>query len=273
MKKIGIIGYGNMGSAIAERIKSKYRIFVFDKDANKLADLSNVDIASSGIELVNRVDVIILAVKPQDFEPLLEEIKDKVNNKLIISIAAGITTKYIENILGIVRVVRIMPNIGAIIGKSASYICQGRFSEAEDLELSIKIFNLIGHTFIVSEDLMHAATAIAGSGPGFWGYLFDKQPRDKWDDYKTNYFIPKLTAAAKSVGFDDKMAGLTADLVTRASASTLEALHITPGELTKKVASKGGTTQAGLIVLEKGGSLEDAVKAALKRAKELSKKE
>ncbi len=271
-KKIGIIGYGNMGSGIAERIKSRYSIFVFDKDTNKLANLSGINITSSGTELVNKVDAVILAVKPQDFEPLLKEIKDKVNNKLIISIAAGITTKYIENILGIVRVVRIMPNIGAITGKSVSYICEGRFLKAKDLELSIKLFKFIGPTFIVSEDLMHAATAVAGSGPGFWGYLFDKQPRDKWDEYKTNYFIPELTSAAKSVGFDDKMARLTADFVTTASISAAEALHITPGELTKKVASKGGTTEAGLIVLEQGGSLTDAVKAALKRAEELSKK-
>jgi pyrroline-5-carboxylate reductase len=271
-KKIGIIGYGNMGSAIAECIKSRYRIFVFDKDTNKLANLSGINITRSSTDLVNKIDLVILAVKPQDFEPLLKEIKDKVNNKLIISIAAGITTKYIENILGMVRVIRVMPNIGAIVGKAVSYICKGRFSRAKDLKLSIKLFNFIGHTLILSENLMHAATAVGGSGPGFWGYLFDKKPREEWDKYKSDYFIPEFSSAAKSVGFDDKTARLTAYFVTIASISATEALHITPGELTKKVASRGGTTEAGLEVLQKGGSLTDAVKAALKRAEELSKK-
>lgn len=272
-RKIGIIGFGNMGSAIAGRIKTKYRVFVFDKDKNKLTNLSGINITKNSADLVSKVDVITLAVKPQDVEALLKEIKDKVSNQLIISIAAGITTKYIENILGVARVIRVMPNIGAIVGQGISYICKGEFAKEKDLKLSINLFNFIGHTFIFSEDLMNAATAVGGSGPGFWGYLFDKKPKDEWDEYKSNYFIPELTSAAKSVGFDEKTASLTANFVTIASISAAEALHITPGELTKKVASKGGTTEAGLEVLQHGGSLTDAVKAALKRAEELSRKE
>ena len=85
-----------------------------------------------------------------------------------------------------------MPNIGAIVGKAVSYICKGRFSRAKDLKLSIKLFNFIGHTLILSENLMHAATAVGGSGPGFWGYLFDKKPREEWDKYKSDYFIPEF---------------------------------------------------------------------------------
>ncbi|MDD4954092.1 MAG: pyrroline-5-carboxylate reductase [Candidatus Omnitrophica bacterium] len=270
-KKIGIIGCGNMGKAVAERTKSKYRVFIFDKDANKLANLSGIEIVKSNTELIRRVDVVILAIKPQDFLPLLEEIKDNLNGKLIISIAAGITTKYIENVLGAPGVIRVMPNIGAVVGKSVSYICKGSFAGARDLKLSIKIFNSIGHTFALSEELMNAATAVGGSGPGFWGYLFDKQPQAEWNKYKTDYFIPEFTSAAKSVGFNDEAARLAADCVTTSSISVTEALHITPGELAKRVASKGGTTEAGIEVLRNGGSLTDAVRAALKRAGELSR--
>lgn len=272
-EKIGIIGYGNMGSAIAERLKSRYRVFVFDKDKNKLTNLSDINIAKDIADLADKVDAVILAIKPQDFEVLLNEIKDKINNHLIISIAAGITSKYIEKILGALRVVRVMPNIGAIVGKSISYISKGEFANEKDLRLAIKLFGLIGYTFILSEDLMNAATAVGGSGPGFWGYLFDKQPREKWEEYKSNYFIPEFTSAAKSVGLDEKIARLTADFVTIASISTVQALHITPRQLTEKVASRGGTTEAGLEVLQNGGSLTDAVKAALRRAEELSRKE
>lgn len=270
-KKIGIIGFGNMGSAISERIKNKYRIYVFDKDKNKIQNLSDIKIADNIKDLVNKVDVAIIAVKPQDFDSVLNEIKDCVRDKLFISIAAGITTEYIEKVLGGVRVIRVMPNIAAIVGKSISYICKGDFAKKNDLNLSIKLFNSIGHSFIFPEDLMHAATGVGGSGPGFWGYLFDKQPVEEWGKYESNYFIPELTSAAISEGFDKKTARLTANLVTFAALSTVNALHITPAELVKKVASKGGTTEAGLEILEKGGSLAEAVKAAVKRAQELSK--
>lgn len=271
--KIGIIGFGNMGSSIAERIKSKYDVFVFDKDKSKTKNISGIGVCANIRDLINMVDTLILAVKPQDFDGLLEEIKAHTKDKLIISIAAGITTKYIEKILGVARVIRVMPNIGAIVGQSISYICKGKFAKEKDLKLSIKLFNLIGYTFIFSENLMNAATAVGGSGPGFWGYLFDKKPGHEWDEYKSNYFIPELTSAAKSVGFDEKTARLTADLVSSGSSVTANLLHITPGELTKKVASKGGTTEAGIEVLQNGGTLTEAVKAALKRAEELSRKE
>jgi pyrroline-5-carboxylate reductase len=134
-KKVGIIGFGNMGSAIAERIKSEYKVFVFDKDKERTTNLSGISVAENITDLLHKVDTVILAVKPQDIEALLKEIKDKVNNQLVISIAAGITTKYIEKILGMVRVIRVMPNIGVIVGKSIYYICKGEFAKEKDLKL------------------------------------------------------------------------------------------------------------------------------------------
>lgn len=271
--KIGIIGYGNMGSAIGERIRNKYRVSIFDKDEQKTKDARGVTVAGNIAGLVQQSDVVMLAVKPQDFDTVLNEVKSMVKDKLIISIAAGITTEYIEKTLGMARVIRAMPNIGAVVGESTSYICKGKCAGNRDLRLSVKLFDCIGHSFIFPEDLMNAATAIGGSGPGFWGYLFDKQPLEEWDKYKSDYFIPELTSAAYSVGFDKKTARLTAKSITFTSLVTVNTLHITPAELAKKVASKGGTTEAGLEVLEKGGTLTEAVKAAVKRAEELSKKE
>ncbi|MDP2905677.1 MAG: pyrroline-5-carboxylate reductase [Candidatus Omnitrophota bacterium] len=269
-KKIGIIGFGNMGAAIAARIKGKYRLFVFDKVAAKLAGLTGVCALNSAAEVADKADAVILAVKPQDFEAALIEIKDKTAGKLIISIAAGITTKYIENILGAIRVIRIMPNIGAIAAKSLTYICKGHYALDGDLMFADGLFRSIGSVFVIEENMMDAATAVGGSGPGFWGFLFDQQPREKWEEYKKNYFIPEFIAAAKSVGFDEEKAAAAADSISSASMSAIEALHITPAELSKRVASKGGTTEAGLEVLKNGGSLAQAVQAALRRAKELS---
>ena len=87
---IGVIGYGNMGSAIGQRLKSGYQIWVFDQDQGKTQNLSDIKIADSLTDLVNRVNAVILAVKPQDFDTVLGTIKNYSNDKLIISIAAGI---------------------------------------------------------------------------------------------------------------------------------------------------------------------------------------
>lgn len=271
-KKIGIIGYGNMGSAIAERIKHKYHVFVFDKDTDKIEKLLSIIAVDNIKDLMVKTDVVIIAVKPQDFDGVLNEIKNCIGDKLIISIAAGITTKNIENLLGKVRIIRVMPNIEAIIGKSLSYLCRGQFANWNDLKLSIKIFNSIGHSFIYSdESFMNVATAVGGSSPGFWGYRFNSIPRKEWKQYAKDEFIPEFISAAISVGTDEQEAKLTANWITWASIAAVEASHITPIQLTEKVASKGGTTQAGLEKLEKGGSLTDAFQAAVKRAQELSR--
>lgn len=270
-KKIGIIGYGNMGSAIAGRIKAKYRVWVFDKDKEKTRGLKGIQVSYDPVGLIKESDIVILAVKPQDFDALLNEINAYAKDKLIISIAAGIKTSYLEKIIGTAKVVRVMPNIGAIVGKSFSYICKGGFAKESDLKIAVELFSFLGHTFILSEDRMAAATGVGGSGPGFWGYLFDKKPRSEWEKYETDYFIPELTSAAESLGFDKEISGEMARFVTSASISAVDVLHITPGELKVRVASKGGTTEAGLKVLEQGGSLTDAVKAAAERAKELSR--
>lgn len=271
-KKIGIIGYGNMGSAIAERIKYKYYVFVFDKDKSKIQNLSGIIISDNIKDFMDKIDVVILAIKPQDFDGVLSEIKNCIVDKLIISIAAGITTKNIENLLGKVRIIRVMPNIEAIIGKSLSYLCRGQFANWNDLKLAIKLFNFIGHSFIYSdESFMNVVTAVGGSSPGFWGYRFNNIPRKDWGKYAKNKFIPEFILGAKKVGFNKKEAELIANGITWASIATVNALRIEPIELTEKVASKGGTTQAGLEKLEKGGSLTDAFEAAVKRAEELSK--
>lgn len=262
-KKIGIIGCGNMGAAIASRLKAKFRLFVFDKDTGKSASLLGVCVPGSAGEVADKADVVILAVKPQDFEAVLVEIKDKIAGKLVVSIAAGITTKYIENILGAIRVIRVMPNIGAIAGKSLTYVCKGHFAREVDLMFAAGLLRSIGSVFVIAEDMMDAATAVGGSGPGFWGFLFDQQPGDN--------FIPEFTAAAKSVGFDDKKAKLAANFVVASSACAAQVLRITPAELAKRVASKGGTTEAGLEVLKNGGTLTQAVQAAAHRAHELAR--
>jgi len=272
-KKIGIIGFGNMGSAIAEKIKSRYEVFVFEKDAAKTKGLTGIKIAPGILQLFKQSQVIILAIKPQDFESVMAEIKDGVQDKLIISIAAGITTGYIEKFLGQARVVRAMPNLGAKIGKSVTCLTKGQFASEQDMELAKNIFSSIGVVQEFKEDMMNAATAISGSGPGYYFYAVASDP----DEYKANSrkfheeFIISLTEAARSIGFDDKSARFLANWTIEYSDLLLKQTKLPAQELAKQVASKGGTTEAALGILHKGGSLVDAVRAAVERAKELSR--
>ncbi|MDD5409765.1 MAG: NAD(P)-binding domain-containing protein, partial [Candidatus Omnitrophica bacterium] len=115
-KKLGIVGFGNMGSSIALGARSLFEVTVFDKDKQKLLNNSGglkteVLIA----DLISNSDVVILAVKPQDFDIVLGEISPFIRGKLVISIAAGITTAYIEKVLNGARVIRVMPNIAVKI--------------------------------------------------------------------------------------------------------------------------------------------------------------
>ncbi|MCG2707243.1 MAG: pyrroline-5-carboxylate reductase [Candidatus Omnitrophica bacterium] len=272
-KKIGIIGYGNMGMAIAEGLKDKYAVRVFDKDKNKITALKGIIAVDILVDLVKQSEAIILAIKPQDFEPLLAEIKNNLQDKLVISIAAGITTEYMQRVLGQVRVVRVMPNLAVKVGQSTTSICKGAFATNRDIKFVVRLFKYLGKVFIFPEEMMDAATAIAGSGPGFWCDRVQDKPKDKWQNYSLEHFIPDLSLAAEGVGFEKKDAIALAISTTmgtlamiRRSGESLEALKA-------KVVSKGGTTQAGLEALHNTGLIVDAVKAALLRSKELSKKE
>lgn len=270
--KIGIIGYGNMGSCLAEKLKSKYEIFVFDKDKNKINNLSRIKLADSNLDLVKKVEVLILAIKPQDFDNVLDEIKNDVKEKLVISIAAGITTKFIEKYLGNVRIIRVMPNMPLRIALAMSCLSKNELATVEDLAFAKQLFDNLGRTLILDEDMMDAATAISGSGPG---YVYDLMENGKLDiDNPTEIkkFSEDLTRSAESINFSHQDAVMLAETTVFGSIELLKASNFAAAELKKQIASKGGTTEAGLEILHKGGSLKEAVKAARDRAKELSKK-
>ena len=274
-KAIGILGYGNMGSAIGLQLKSKYQVRAFDKDKNKTRNLSGIEVANSPEDLVNKVDTLILAVKPQDFDTVLNEIKDYVDDKLIISIAAGITTGYIKNHLGKVRVVRVMPNIGAKIGKAESALCKGKNARDEDIGFVQELFNHIGKTWIMKEKMIDAATAISGSGPAYIYYDMEVRkvdPLNVPEEIEQEY-IKRLTKAAEKVGFDSQRAVDLASSTTDSSLKLTAVSMASPVELRKQITSKGGTTEAAVKVLARGGSWEEAAEAAKKRAEQLSKKE
>ncbi len=272
---IGIIGYGNMGSAIAERLKAGRAIIVFDKDKNKTSNLAGVKVAASAADLIKEAGIVILAVKPQDFDPALDEIKGLPEDKLLISIAAGINTRYLEKKLGSARIIRVMPNIGIRIGAGLTCLSKGSLAKDEDLDSVKDLFDCMGRTMRIEERMMNAATAVSGSGPAYVCEYLRSQSLglDNTAGQTKEDFLNGFQNAASGVGFSPQEAAFLARNIFSGTVNFLKVINLSPDQLIRQVASKGGTTEAALAVLHKGGSLGEAVKAALRRAEELSKKE
>lgn len=257
-KKIGIIGCGNMGSAIIRQSKVS---IIFDKDAKRMNDIKrryHVKVAFDNQDATKKSDIIIIAVKPQNIDEVLEGIRSVIRNQLVVSIAAGISTRYIENKIGReVRVIRIMPNIAAQVKSSISAICKGRFARNIDLLIAEEIFQRLGKVVRVKENHLDAFTALAGSGPA---YFF--------------YFIEALSNAGKKIGFTEKEIIYFVKEVAKGSIKLLEETGLSAKELCEKVTSKGGTTEAALNVFKHGRFNEiirKAVFEATVRAKQLSR--
>lgn len=263
-----------MGAAIAQQLQSKYRIFVFDKDKNKTKDISGINITKNLTDLLSKVEAVIVAVKPQDFTGLLKQIRHEAQDKLIISIAAGISTQYIEKILEDRRVIRVMPNIGVGIAESVTCLSKGAFATDEDLAFAQELFYYLGTTRVIKEEMMNAATAISGSGPAYIFSFIVENALDPGDipEHTRHDLMKRLKSAAESVGFNPEEASFLAVNTTNTALSLLKKTKVAPLELIRQVASKGGTTEAALAVLKKGGSWEEAALAAFRRAEELSKK-
>ncbi len=257
-RRIGIVGCGNMGEAI---IRQNPQFIVFDKDAGKLKKIYksyNVNLASDNKDLIKRSAIIIIAVKPQSFDEVLEDIRASATDQLIISIAAGISTKYIENYLGRkIRVVRVMPNIAVLVRSGLSAVCKGKFATEEDARIAERIFNKLGKVVSLKENQIDSFTAIAGSGPA---YFF--------------YFIEALSRAGKNLGFSETESIAFVKQVAKGSFRLLEETGFSAGQLREKVTSKKGTTEAALSVFKREGFNEIIRRALIKavsRAKELSR--
>jgi pyrroline-5-carboxylate reductase len=166
-----------------------------------------------------------------------------------------------------------MPNMPAKIGKGMSCLCKGRFASEEDLSFSKGLFDKLGKTLFIKEDMMDAATAISGSGPGYYFDLIASEQENYHADKARllGDFIDSLARAAEAVGFSPDQARLLADATGVGSQALIEATNLSPAELRAQITSKGGTTEAALRVLHQGGTLEEAVKAALNRARELAR--
>lgn len=265
-KTIGVIGCGNMGAAllsglIRRRTVAASRVMVADADTKKLRAVSRslrVKTTTCNCEAAGQA-VVLLAVKPQQMEPVLKEIRSSLAHRpLLISIAAGLSTAWIEKQAGgKIPVVRVMPNTPALIGKGISAVARGRYSSAAHEKLALEIFRSVGETVVVSEKAMDAVTAVSGSGPAYFFFLMEQ-----------------MITAGKRLGLRPEMVR-TLVLATAEGASQL-ALQSNddPSVLRQRVTSKGGTTEAALKVFEKkkvAQAIQQAILAAARRARQLGK--
>ena len=205
--------------------------------------------------MTKRSKVIILAVKPQHIAGVLKEIAPFVKDKLVISIAAGVKTGALEKILGRKRIVRVMPNMPAMVGKGISAVTAGRFASKKDLRLTRGIFLNLGEVVEVKESLMDAVTALSGSGPAYY-FLFTDLVRRAGIRCGLKKDLAEKLAMATFIG----------------AAESCRNTDISMQGFVKKVASKGGTTEAALKVFKKKGLeriVEEAVIAARNKSRTL----
>lgn len=258
--KVGFIGCGNMGEAILSAVQKKHACFVCEPRAQRQRDLQKKYRVVFGMlsDVVKVADAVILAVKPQDLPDVFAEIrKIPLKNKVVISIAAGITTSSIEKALGGARVIRVMPNLPAMVGEGVSGLCRGKKATPKDLALAKSFFDAVGSTVVVQEKMLNAVTAVSGSGPA---YVF--------------LFVEAMVKAARKMGFSEKDAKTLVYGTLLGSAHMLAQSADSAETLRIKVTSKGGTTQAATdVFMQKDilGIYEKALVAAQKRAAELSR--
>ena len=265
MATIGFVGGGNMAEAlikgiIAAGLYKPEDICVSDIRSERLDSLAKqykICAETDNAALASKVDILVLAVKPQNMAEVLDSIKDSLNSiELVISIAAGIKTETIAAKLGDIAIVRVMPNTPALIGEGASALFANQKAESA-LEKAVSLFSAVGKAVVVeSEDLIDAVTAISGSGPAYYFLL-----------------IEEMIKAGIELGLSEDVAK---DLVLQtAKGSALLAAEAdtqgqTPAQLRQNVTSPGGTTEAALKILTEG-KFGDLIAKAIEKARDRSR--
>lgn len=265
-KSIAFIGCGKMGEAILNGILNKklYKqknIFFFDpskKQVSYLRKKYEINPVKNNVDLVKKSQVVILAVKPQVMRETLKEIRNVIKSKLVISVAAGIEIKTIQKILGIkTKIIRVMPNTPCLIGRGISVLCFSKTVNNNEKKMAGDIFVSMGKILKLDEKYFNPVTALSGSGPAFIYRI-----------------VEAFIEAGRSLGLNENISKELATETFIGAVSMVKKSKKKINELVEDVSSPGGTTVAGRKILEKSSYkkiIEDTIKAAKKRAEELSK--
>jgi len=263
--KVLIIGFGNMGKTYANSFISSR--FIKAEDINILVrygtkidtefGIPDTNFSATVSSKINQFDIVILAVKPQDFEVLAMMLKPYLNeNQILFSVMAGVTIATIEKLLGCSKIVRSMPNIPTQIGMGMTVFSASSAVDRKELFIIQNLINTTGKSvYVENEKLIDAATAISGSGPA---YVF--------------YFMKSMIHAAVQLGFNESEAELLVNQTFMGSVAIQNTNSLSNEEWITKVASKGGTTESALKVFEQNileQTIVKAIQAANDRALEL----
>ena len=262
-KKLAVIGVGNMARSIVSGIKKSNigvsEFYLYDINPEQYHTLlgENVYSSSSIREAILNSDCVLLSVKPQNFPDVLSEIKEVPcsSEKLYITIAAGITVKYISEELNTQNIVRVLPNLPMVISKGVSAICYNDNVSADDFRFIVDIFRSSGSIIKINETDMNKTIGVTSSSPA---YVFK--------------FIKAICDGALAQGLPEEGLLETVCDVLIGSAELIKSGYGTPENMVKAVASKGGTTEKALQTLDKHEFekiIADAMMACTNRADEL----
>ena len=260
--KLAIIGGGNMGQAILRgAIKAEVveagQVLVVDTDKQRRSEIEVIGcVATEDATGSLNADQIMLAVKPQVFDAVASDIAPLTEPKIVISIMAGLSSKVLRAGLGDnARIVRVMPNTPCSVGAGMSAIALGEGAEPGDEALAVSLFDALGKTTIVDESLMHAVTAISGSGPAYVFMLSEQ-----------------MQNAAMDLGIDQTTAKLLVHQTIFGAGTMLCESDKDACDLRQAVTSPGGTTQAAIEIMMKRDLpmiINHAIHAAHQRGIEL----
>ncbi|MBB2483211.1 pyrroline-5-carboxylate reductase [Bacillus sp. APMAM] len=268
--KISFIGAGSMAEAmisglISNNVVESGQIYVTNRSENtKLHHLQQkygVQTTYDPRDLFHQTNIVVLAVKPKDAKEVLQKISLFMQPEtLIISVIAGVSIATIENILNIhAPIIRAMPNTSAAIGQSATAIAKNSLVNNDHLELTLSLLSAIGMTMIVEEEKLDAVTGLSGSGPA---YIY--------------YIVEAMENSAKEIGLESELAKKLIVQTLLGAAEMLNHSKEKAEKLRIAVTSPGGTTEAGIRVLDQHkvkDALVNCIKEATLQSKRLSKQQ
>ncbi len=259
---LGIIGFGNMGSAIiggliGAEMYMPSDIHVYDTDSVKCnaAKKDGHFVSSSSAKVFEKADTVIVAVKPADVLTALTGLKSGAKTGLIISIAAGVTTTSLESAAGDIPVVRVMPNTPCMVGAGATVLCRGKNADDKHITMAKAIMEATGLAVELPEKMMDAVTGLSGSGPAYVALM-----------------IEALADGGVKMGLPRETALILAAQTVYGTAIMILEKNIHPSAMKELVTSPGGTTIEGVAALEAGAfrsTVMTAVEASALRSEEL----
>jgi pyrroline-5-carboxylate reductase len=265
MYQLGFIGAGKLaGSVIRGLVRAGFcspqEIIIrepHEQTRMALLDEVGIALANENTEIAEKAELVFIGVKPGVVLSVIREIGGKIDNKVVISLAAGVQISAMESIAK-ARFMRAMTNTPSAICRAATALARGTRTANEDVDLARKIFGAVGVVVEVDEKQIDAVTALAGSAPAFV--------------YKV---IEAIAQGGEKMGLASDVALKLANQTVLGAAQLATETKMSPEELIKMVVTPGGTTAAGLDVMKKLGTSESliaAVEAATKRGQEMAKK-